>query len=88
MISSIPVIFSFAVFMATLVVVNYVFTITIFMAMTAVWCVHTYLSWMPLAYLWGIQAEYTPPPRSHVTSPHSFLVRDTTAGFNPIFWMI
>eukprot|EP01043_Picozoa_sp_COSAG02_P052230 COSAG02_NODE_5594_length_4201_cov_51.406047_1_plen_1269_part_10 len=37
MISSIPVIFSFAVFMATLVVVNYVFTITIFVGMVSVW---------------------------------------------------
>ena len=37
MVSSIPVIFSFAVFMATLVIVNYVFTITIFVAMTSVW---------------------------------------------------
>lgn len=37
MISSIPVIFSFAVFMATLVVVNYVFTITIFVGIVSVW---------------------------------------------------
>jgi predicted RND superfamily exporter protein len=40
MISSIPVIFSFAVFMATLVVVNYLFTITLFVAMVAAWEKH------------------------------------------------
>ena len=41
MISSIPVIFSFAVFMATLVIVNYVFTITIFVGIVSVW--HHYI---------------------------------------------
>ena len=41
MISSIPVIFSFAVFMATLVIVNYVFTITIFVGIVSVW--HQYI---------------------------------------------
>ena len=41
MVSSIPVIFSFAVFMATLVFLNFIFTITIFVAMVAVW--HEYV---------------------------------------------
>ena len=40
MISSIPVIFSFAVFMATLVVVNYVFTITIYAGILNIWVQH------------------------------------------------
>ena len=41
MVSSIPVVFSFAVFMATLVFLNFIFTITIFVAMVAVW--HEYV---------------------------------------------
>ena len=37
LISSIPVIYSFAVFMGTIVIVNYIFAITIFVAVVAVW---------------------------------------------------
>ena len=41
LVSSIPVIYSFAVFMAALVIINYVFTVTIFVAMVSVW--HYYI---------------------------------------------
>eukprot|EP01052_Picozoa_sp_SAG31_P009086 SAG31_NODE_470_length_15239_cov_19.376288_5_plen_1816_part_00 len=40
MISSIPVIYSFAVFMGTIVIVNYIFAVTIFVGCVAVWAAY------------------------------------------------